>query len=80
MKLDRRLLPGEDVEAAVSDVRAALADVAPWAVEVEPDVFMRPALVEETAPVVRALRTAGHRCSTGCCPSPIPAPASMPAD
>jgi acetylornithine deacetylase/succinyl-diaminopimelate desuccinylase-like protein len=61
MKLDRRLLPGEDIEVAVSEVRAALADVSPWTLEVVPDVFMRPALVEETAPVVRALRAAGQR-------------------
>jgi acetylornithine deacetylase/succinyl-diaminopimelate desuccinylase-like protein len=61
MKLDRRLLPGEDVGAAVSEMRAAFGDVAPWDVEVEPDVFMRPALVEETAPVVQALRTAGRQ-------------------
>ena len=61
MKLDRRLLPGEDVEAAVSEVRAALADVSPWTVEVGRDVFMLPALVDESAPVVRALRAAGQR-------------------
>ena len=35
--------------------------MSPWAVEVERGVFMRPALVEETAPVVRALRAAGQR-------------------
>jgi acetylornithine deacetylase/succinyl-diaminopimelate desuccinylase-like protein len=61
MKLDRRLLPGEDVDAAVSEVRAVLADMKPWAVEVQGDVFMHPALVEETAPVVQALRAAGQR-------------------
>jgi acetylornithine deacetylase/succinyl-diaminopimelate desuccinylase-like protein len=33
----------------------------PWAVEVQGDVFMHPALVEETAPVVQALRAAGQR-------------------
>jgi acetylornithine deacetylase/succinyl-diaminopimelate desuccinylase-like protein len=61
VKLDRRLLPGEDVDAAVAEVRAVLADVTPWTIEVARDVFMRPALVEETAPVVEALRTAGQR-------------------
>ena len=61
MKLDRRLLPGEDVDAAVAEIRAALADVSPWTVQVERDVFMRPALVDEGAPVVRALRVAGQR-------------------
>ena len=61
LKLDRRLVPGEDIEVAVSEVRGALADMAPWAVEVEPGVFMRPALVEETAPVVGALRSAGQQ-------------------
>ena len=61
MKLDRRLLPGEDVDVAVSEVRDALADVTPWTVQVERDVFMRPALVDESTPVVQALRTAGQR-------------------
>ena len=61
MKLDRRLLPGEDVDEAVSEVRDALADVKPWTIQVERDVFMRPALVDESVPVVRALRTAGQR-------------------
>jgi acetylornithine deacetylase/succinyl-diaminopimelate desuccinylase-like protein len=60
MKLDRRLLPGEDVDAAVAQVRAALANLEPWGIEVERGVFMHPALVDESAPVVRALRGAGQ--------------------
>jgi acetylornithine deacetylase/succinyl-diaminopimelate desuccinylase-like protein len=61
VKLDRRLLPGEDVDQAVAEIRGALADVAPWEIEVERDVFMRPALVDESAPVIGALRAAGQR-------------------
>jgi acetylornithine deacetylase/succinyl-diaminopimelate desuccinylase-like protein len=61
MKVDRRLLPGEDVDVAVSAVRAALADVTPWRIEVERGVFMRSALVDESAPIIRVLREAGER-------------------
>jgi acetylornithine deacetylase/succinyl-diaminopimelate desuccinylase-like protein len=61
MKLDRRLLPGEDVDAAVAEVRAAVGDLSPWRVEVERDVSMLPALVDERAPVVHALQAAGAR-------------------
>lgn len=61
LKLDRRLLPGQDVDGAVAEVRAALASVAPWQVTVERGVFMRPALVPEDATIIRVLQAAGQR-------------------
>jgi len=61
LKLDRRLLPGDDASRAVAEVQAALGDLAPWRVTVEQGVSMLPALVEEDAPVVRALQAAGQR-------------------
>jgi acetylornithine deacetylase/succinyl-diaminopimelate desuccinylase-like protein len=74
--VDRRLLPGDDVDGAVSQVRAALADVTPWRIEVERGVFMHPALVDEDAPVVRACAGPGNGCWVTRYPSRIRGPAS----
>jgi acetylornithine deacetylase/succinyl-diaminopimelate desuccinylase-like protein len=43
--VDRRMLPGDDPLAAVDEIRAAIGDLAPWCVTVEPGVTMLPALV-----------------------------------
>jgi acetylornithine deacetylase/succinyl-diaminopimelate desuccinylase-like protein len=60
MTIDRRLLPGEPIEAAVAGVRAALGDLSPYGLFVEQGVFMYPAEVPPDAPVVRALQAAGR--------------------
>jgi acetylornithine deacetylase/succinyl-diaminopimelate desuccinylase-like protein len=61
LKVDRRLLPGENISDVVEQVRSALADMNPYKISVEQGVYMLPALVDEEAPVIRALRTAGQR-------------------
>lgn len=56
--VDRRLLPGDDPDAAADEIRAVIGDLAPYEVEVERDVFMLPALVDPGHPGVVALQAA----------------------
>jgi acetylornithine deacetylase/succinyl-diaminopimelate desuccinylase-like protein len=56
--IDRRLLPGDDPDAAVAEVRDAIGDLAPYRVSVERGVTMLPALVDPEEPGVRALQAA----------------------
>jgi acetylornithine deacetylase/succinyl-diaminopimelate desuccinylase-like protein len=56
--VDRRLLPGDDPEEAVAEIRAAIGDLAPYEVTVERSVHMWPSLVEPDAPLVRDLNAA----------------------
>src|ERR687885_848348 len=51
MTVDRRLLPGEEIDAAVAGVRAALGDLSPYGLTVERGAFMYPAEVPPDAPV-----------------------------
>src|SRR3954454_1064977 len=60
MTIDRRLLPGEAIDRAVAGVRAALGDLSPYGLTVEQGAFMYPADVPPDAPVVQALKAAGH--------------------
>ena len=60
MTIDRRLLPDEEVDAAVAGVRAALGDLSPYRLTVECGAYMYPAEVPPDAPVVRALQAAGR--------------------
>ena len=60
MRVDRRLLPGDDPARAVAEVRDAIGDLAPYQVRVEQGYHMLPALVEPDHPGVQAL-TAAHR-------------------
>ena len=53
--VDRRLLPGDDIDAAVDEVRAAVGDLSPFEVSVERGVHMLPALVEPDDPNVQAV-------------------------
>ena len=62
--IDRRLLPGDDVDAAVEEVRLALGDMSPYEITVERGEAMLPALVERDDPGLLAL-TAAHRATTG---------------
>ena len=64
LTLDRRLLPGTRVEAAVEEVSRALSDLAPFDVDVRAGAFQLPALVPETAPIVTSLAEA-YRHVTG---------------
>ena len=58
LTVDRRLLPGDDPEAATAEVRAILGDLAPYRVRVERGVYMLPALVAGDLQDVRALQAA----------------------
>ena len=59
IRVDRRLLPGDDIDEAVEEVREAVGDLSPFEVTVERGVHMLPALVEPSDPGVVAL-TAAH--------------------
>ena len=62
--VDRRLLPGDDPEAALADIRRALESIDGWAIDVEPGPLMYPSDVPADSPFVGRLRaafaTAGH--------------------
>jgi acetylornithine deacetylase/succinyl-diaminopimelate desuccinylase-like protein len=58
--VDRRLLPGDDPDAAAAEVRAVLDDLSPYEVSVERDVYMLPALVDAGNPWVAALQAANR--------------------
>ncbi|MCY4546969.1 MAG: M20/M25/M40 family metallo-hydrolase [Defluviicoccus sp.] len=58
MRIDRRLLPGDDPAAATEEVRQAIGDLSPWKVTVEQGHHMWPALVDPDDPVVRLLADA----------------------
>ena len=66
--LDRRLLPGDDVDAAVAEVATIAQGMKAWTdpvsgqpvvVEVHKGAVMQPSLVAEDSGVVRLLRAAG---------------------
>ena len=46
LRVDRRLLPGDDIDQAVADVRDAIGDLSPYKVTVERGQHMLPALVD----------------------------------
>ncbi|MEP7104481.1 MAG: M20/M25/M40 family metallo-hydrolase, partial [Chloroflexota bacterium] len=58
MTLDRRLLPGDDPEAALHDIRVALEGIEPSEVSVEPGPYMFPSAIDADAPLVRLLQSA----------------------
>jgi acetylornithine deacetylase/succinyl-diaminopimelate desuccinylase-like protein len=58
MRVDRRLLPGDDPAQVTADVRQAIGDMSPYEVTVEQGHHMWPALVEPDHPGVVALRDA----------------------
>jgi acetylornithine deacetylase/succinyl-diaminopimelate desuccinylase-like protein len=56
--IDRRLLPGDDLGSATEEIRAALGDLSPYQVTVDPGVYMLPAQVDVQHPYVQALQAA----------------------
>jgi acetylornithine deacetylase/succinyl-diaminopimelate desuccinylase-like protein len=58
IKIDRRLLPGDDVEEAVEEVRKAVGDMRPFEVTIEKDVVMLPSEVDPALPIVTGLQKA----------------------
>lgn len=60
IKIDRRLLPGDDVDGAVEEIRKAVGDMSPYAVTVEKDVVMLPSVVDPESEIVKGLQKAIH--------------------
>ena len=56
--LDRRLLPGEDPEAAFREIEKALVGMEPWKVELKRGAIMYPSEVPQGCPVAASLKTA----------------------
>lgn len=52
---DRRLLPGDEPEKAIRQMREAIGTIEPFNIDVQPRDFMYPSEVEKDAEVVRAL-------------------------
>ena len=55
IRFDRRLLPDDDLDEAVAQVRAAIGDLSPFEVSVERGVHMLPALLPAGSPAVTNL-------------------------
>ncbi len=58
VKIDRRLLPGDDIPQAVAEIRQAIGDMSPFEVTVEQDVYMLPSVVDPESPIVIGLQKA----------------------
>jgi acetylornithine deacetylase len=56
--LDRRLLPGDDPERALAELRAAVEGLGDWGIDLEAGPFMYPSQVAAEAPVVQLLEEA----------------------
>lgn len=67
LTVDRRLLPGDDLEQAVRELRDAIGDLSPYTVTVTSSVYMLPALVDPADPWVGAL-SASHAAVVGSAP------------
>ena len=64
IRVDRRLLPGDDPAQAAAEIRDVIGDMAPYQVSVEAGHYMLPALVEPDHAGVRAL-SAAHQAVHG---------------
>ncbi len=67
LTVDRRLLPGDDPEAATEEVKQSIGDLSPYRVSVRRGVTMLPALVDPDDPWVRSFERA-HAAVTGSMP------------
>ena len=56
--VDRRLLPGDDPEEALADIRRAVEGIDGWDIDVEPGPLMYPSEVAPDSPFVDTLRAA----------------------
>ena len=68
MVFDRRLLPGDDPDAAFADIAAAAEIGAPWEVDCRRGPHMHPAEIDADGPLVRAI-------AAGCRARGLPPPA-----
>jgi acetylornithine deacetylase/succinyl-diaminopimelate desuccinylase-like protein len=53
--LDRRLPPGQDVEAAIDEIQEAIGDMSPWRITYERGAFQYPWKHSKDAPIVKSL-------------------------
>jgi acetylornithine deacetylase/succinyl-diaminopimelate desuccinylase-like protein len=58
IKIDRRLLPGDDVDEAVEEIRNVVGDMSPFKVTVEKDVYMLPSETNPGSEIVKKLQKA----------------------
>ena len=58
IKIDRRLLPGDDEDEAVEEIKKAIGDMNPYVVEVVKDTVMLPSVVDEGSEIVEGLQKA----------------------
>ena len=56
VKIDRRLLPGDDADQATDEIRDAVGDMSPYEVLIEKDVVMLPSEVDPESSIVAALQ------------------------
>jgi acetylornithine deacetylase/succinyl-diaminopimelate desuccinylase-like protein len=56
--LDRRLVPGEDVEAAIAEIKAAVGDLKPWRVTFERGAFQLPNKHPKNAMIIKSVAQA----------------------
>ena len=56
LRVDRRLLPGQEPDLALGEIRAALSLPEPWRLDVEPGPFMYPCEISPEGPLVTAIR------------------------
>jgi acetylornithine deacetylase/succinyl-diaminopimelate desuccinylase-like protein len=56
--LDRRLLPGDDPDLVLSEIRDAVRDLPPWSIKVTRGAFMYPSEVDADCAVAAAVRSA----------------------
>jgi len=68
LRVDRRLLPGDDPDQAVDAIRQAIGDIAPYQISVERGEYMLPALCDPDHIGVRSLMRS-HREMLGAEPS-----------
>lgn len=70
LTVDRRLLPGDDPDAAADEIREHIGDLSPYEVSVHRDVTMLPAMVDPNLPWVGALERS-HQAESGKAPERI---------
>jgi acetylornithine deacetylase len=58
--LDRRLLPGEEPDAAFLDIREALQELTGWSIAVTRGAFMYPSEVDKSGPLAAATTSASR--------------------
>lgn len=53
--LDRRIVPGEDVETAIAEIKDAVGDMSPWRVTFERGALQYPSKLDKDSPLVSSI-------------------------